>query len=642
MDSLVHVKNLFPKHASLIEAFASLHKGIMILLDEEEHIIGGNEALLNFLKLDSFDSIDNQIFCNDLDSIDTLEQNWVHKHLKQEGLSIKLQSSLGGVTSFNVSIDKAVIGDVVIYILLLEDNSSIEKAIRAHHYFETFKRKFLTSISHEFRTPMNGILGFIKLLENSILTKTQRHQISMIDESATDMMRKIENLLEMMQLDSGAITLKETVFKPMAGMDEFFLKFYERAQKKNITLSCLIDSKVPYSMVGDPGKVKRVLESLISNAIKFTNAGGQILIELKVLDEKDGFVELQYGVLDSGEGISHKKLAHILRPFASAQENQKLGKNGLGIGLSVSHKYLAMMNSKLVVASEVGKGSKFFFKLKHKINEPSKFSAFDNAHIAVASFWAQDHQYANSVVTYLQNFGVTVTQTTQIDKDQLDKVDALFLVSQDLIDERINSVRKILGDDIKIVSILTKPRKSVSVASVKNIMHTLEFPMLPNKIENVLNHIYFNQSLERDKEGDNHQANKNVKILLAEDNYINLELIQTILSLQNYEVTAVENGELALEAYMKQPYDLVLTDIDMPVMDGIVATRLMREIDKKEKRAKIPVIALTAYALEGDRERIMKAGLDAHIPKPVDKPYLLEVIKHFLKQQKKLNQKQSA
>ncbi len=634
MDPLLHVKKLFPKHASLIEAFASLHKGIMILLDEKEHIIGGNEALLNFLQLDSFDSIDNKIFCNGFDSVDTLKQNWVRKHSKQKGLSIRLQNTLGETVSFNASIDKAVIGNVVIYILLLEDSSSILKAIRAHHYFETFKRKFLTSISHEFRTPMNGILGFIKLLENGILTKAQRHQVSMIDESATDMMRKIENLLEMMQLDSGAITLKETVFKPMEGMDEFFLKFYERAQKKNITLSCLIDSKVPYSMVGDPGKVKRVLESLISNAIKFTNEGGQILIELEVLGEKDGLAELQYSVSDSGEGISHKKLVHILRPFASAEENQKLGKNGLGIGLNVSHKYLAMMNSKLVVASEVGKGSKFFFRLKHKINEPSKVSVFDDAHIAVASFWAQDHQYANSVVTYLQNFGVTVTQTTQIDKDQLDKADALFLVSQDLIDERIDSVRKTLGDDIKIVSILTKPRKSVSIASVKNIMHTLEFPMLPNKIENVLNHIYFNQSLERDKEGDSHQANKNVKILLAEDNYINLELIQTILSLQNYEVTAVENGELAVEAYMKQPYDLVLTDIDMPVMDGIVATRLMREIDKKEKRGKIPVIALTAYALEGDRERIMKAGLDAHIPKPVDKPYLLEVIKHFLKLQK--------
>ena len=111
------------------------------------------------------------------------------------------------------------------------------------------------------------------------------------------------------------------------------------------------------------------------------------------------------------------------------------------------------------------------------------------------------------------------------------------------------------------------------------------------------------------------------------------------MTLQDYDVTAVENGEAALEAYMKEPYDLVLTDIDMPVMDGIIATRLMREVDKKEQRGKVPVIALTAYALEGDRERIMNAGLDAHIPKPVDKPYLLEVIKHFLKRYQKSNTK---
>ncbi len=639
MDPLLHVKQTFPKHASLIEAFASLHKGIMILLDEEEKLIGANRALLDFVGVTSLDGLDETLFCSDIDSIDTGKKAWAQQHIKQDGLSLRLQNSAGESSSFGVMIDIAEVENKRLYILLLEDNSNIQKAIRAHHYFEIFKRKFLTSISHEFRTPMNGILGFIKLLQNGVLNKTQRHQVQMIDESATEMMRKIEHLLEMMQLDSGAITLKETVYKPMTGMDEFFLKFYESAQKKNITLFCQVDSKIPHSMVGDPGKIKRVLESLISNAIKFTGEGGQILVELKVLEEKDGFVEVEYSVLDSGEGISHKRLAHILRPFASAQENQKLGKNGLGIGLSVSHKYLAMMHSKLSVASEVGKGSKFFFRLTHKVNESSKLSTFEDAHIAVASFSALDHQYANCVTNYLKNFGVDVMQTSIIDKEELERVDALFLISEDLTDERIASVRKILGEELKIVSILTKQRKEVSESSVHNVIDTLEFPMLPNKIESVLNHLYLDHSLLPQKESDDDVENRNIKILLAEDNRINLELLQTILSLQNYEVTAVENGEAALEAYMKEPYDLVLTDIDMPVMDGIIATRLMREVDKKENRGKVPVIALTAYALEGDRERIMNAGLDAHIPKPVDKPYLLEVIKHFLKRQQQSNEK---
>ncbi len=639
MDPLLHVKQTFPQHASLIEAFASLHKGIMILLDEEEQIVGGNRALLEFVGTESLDALNNDIFCGDLDVIDTSKEHWARTHVKQDGLSIGLQNSANEKSSFGVMIDVAQINTKCLYILLLEDNSNIQKAIRAHHYFEIFKRKFLTSISHEFRTPMNGILGFIKLLENSVLSKTQRHQVCMIDESATDMMRKIENLLEMMQLDSGAITLKETVYKPMTGMDEFFSKFYERAQKKNITLFCRVDSSIPHSMVGDPGKIKRVLESLISNAIKFTNEGGQISVEFKVLESKDGFVEVEYSVLDSGEGIPHKRLAHILRPFASAQENQKLGKNGLGIGVSVSHKYLAMMHSKLSVASEVGKGSKFFFRLTHKVSEPSQPSTFENANIAVASFSALDHQYAKCVAGYLEDFGVNVMQTTLIDKEELEAVDALFIISEDLKDERIASIRNILGDDINIVSILTKQRKAVSVSNVHNVIETLEFPMLPNKIENVLSHIYLNHALVQKTVADDTRDNKKYKILLAEDNRINLELLQTILSLQSYDVTAVENGEAALEAYMKEPYDLVITDIDMPVMDGIVATRLMREVDKKEHRGKIPVIALTAYALEGDRERIMNAGLDAHIPKPVDKPYLLEVIKHFLKRHQKSDTK---
>jgi signal transduction histidine kinase/CheY-like chemotaxis protein len=636
MNALENVKSLFPKHASLIESFASVHRGILIVLDEKEKIIGANDALLKFLDRETFKDIESDLTYEIVDNggsvLDISQKKWAERHLKERGLILTLKHG-HKQSAFNLMINRAVIDDSVIYLLLLEDDSSIQKAIQAHHYFETFKRKFLTSVSHEFRTPMNGILGFIKLLENSTLTKTQRHQVSMIDESATEMMHKIENLLEMMQLDSGAIVLKETVFKLVERFDEFFSKFYESARRKNIMLLSFIDPKIPHSMLGDPGKIKRVLESLVSNAIKFTDEGGQILIEIKVLGTNDGYVELEYSVIDSGAGIAKEKLAYILRPFASADENQKHGKHGLGIGLNVSHKYLEMMHSKLAVISEVGKGSKFFFRLKHKINEGSKFSNFADAKIAVVSFWAVDHLYANSVTNYLKEFGVTVIQTNQIIKEELEKVDTLFLITQDLKDERIKSMRTILGDDIKIVSVLTKPREKVSASNVKNILQTLEFPILPDKIENVLNLIYFNRTIESDKETKALQENKNVKILLAEDNFINLELLQTILTLQNYEVTAVENGELAVEAYMKEPYDLVLTDIDMPVMDGIVATRLIREIDRQKRRPKIPIIALTAYALEGDRERIIEAGLDAHIPKPVDKAYLLEVIKHFLKRQ---------
>jgi CheY-like chemotaxis protein len=215
-------------------------------------------------------------------------------------------------------------------------------------------------------------------------------------------------------------------------------------------------------------------------------------------------------------------------------------------------------------------------------------------------------------------------------KEELEGYDAVFLITANFSDRRIESIRKLLGHEMKIISVLTKTRSMLSASNVKNILQTIEFPMLPNKIENVLHHIYYNRPLAKYKEQTSLQSSRKLKILLAEDNPINLELLQTILTLEHYEVTAVVNGELAVAAYMKEHFDLVLTDIDMPVMDGIVATRLIREIDKKEKRGKIPVIALTAYALEGDRERIIAAGLDAHIPKPVDKRYLFEVIRHFI------------
>jgi len=400
--------------------------------------------------------------------------------------------------------------------LSLRDISVLQRARAAEHYYERFKNKLLTNISHEFRTPMNAIIGFIDLLQSSPLSSWQQEYADLASSSATSMMAKIENLLELMQIESGSIKAKMGSFNPLETYENFLRQFDDAIGEKQIHFNALIDHHFPFLIIGDQDKILTVLRNLMQNAIKFTPQGGEILLEILIRKEDEQEIDVEYAVSDTGLGIEKDRLTTLLRPFSSAWENQRHGQDGMGIGLSLSYKYITMMESHLMLASEVGRGSRFSFRLKHAVAE----------------------------------------------------------------------------------------RKSLRASSS---MNTIAF-------------------------SHEHKMNlKNAKILVAEDNPINLRLLETILKHHHFKVISVDNGQKAVDAYLKEPFDLVLMDIDMPVMDGLMANRLIKEIDKRDKRGYTPVIALTAHALLGDRERIMKGGLDAHLAKPIDKNFLLQTIERYLK-----------
>ncbi|MCX6074608.1 MAG: response regulator [Campylobacterales bacterium] len=407
-----------------------------------------------------------------------------------------------------------VVEDEFLVAIALRDRSIIERARAAERYFEQFKKKLLTNISHEFRTPMNAVIGFIDLLQSSPLTSWQKEYAAIANSSASAMMAKIENLLELMQVESGGIEAKSNTFNPLEVFESFSIQFDEMLRSKEIRLSVFIDPNFPLSIAGDQDKILTILRNLMQNAIKFTPLSGEVFLEISIAGAEKGEVEVEYAISDTGIGIENERLKTLLRPFSSAWDNQRRGQDGMGVGLSLSYKYITMMQSHLMLASEVGKGSRFSFRLKHPIVEE-----------AIASHSDKSSIHSN--------------QRAQLGKG---------------------------------------------------------------------------------------------KILVAEDNLINLRLLETILKQHHFEVVAVDNGQKAVDAYLKEPFDLVLMDIDMPVMDGLMANRLIKEIDKRDNRGFTPVIALTAHALLGDRERIIKAGLDAHLAKPIDKKFLLQTIEQYLKQ----------
>jgi len=533
----------------------------------------------------------------------------------------------------NVHIEMLIVGERPIVGVVFKDTSVVERAKAAERYFEQFKKKFLTTISHEFRTPMNAIMGFTDLLKNSPLSSWQKEYAEMANSSAISMMRNIENMLELMQVESGNIKAHFSPFHPLDVYENFSRQFKDMANVKNIELMFLIDPHLPKSIIGDQDKILSILRNLIQNSIKFTEDKGRILVEILISQKMDDAIEVEYSVSDTGTGIEPEKVKTLLRPFASAWSNQRQGKDGLGIGLSLSQKYVDMMNSHLMLASEVGKGSRFSFRLRHEIDESGSFEFVSGTK---ASLYSNDDILSSQgalLNRYLEFFGVQTAITESLINKHLHECDVLFIDSPHLSTIQIDSLKSTYPN-LQIVPILEFDYGDKAEELMKSVDSIVTLPILPSSLHKTLAVIWNKMPKEYVSKSIGVQSISKqtaAKILIAEDNLINLRLLETILQQHNYDVCAVDNGQKAVDAYLKEKFDLVLMDIDMPVMDGLTANRLIKEIDKKDNRGYTPVIALTAHALLGDRERIIAAGLEAHLAKPIDKEFLLQTIEQYLK-----------
>ncbi|MCK9372854.1 MAG: response regulator [Sulfuricurvum sp.] len=615
----------FEKHVSpiagLLTSCANLHSDPMMYAEKNGNIVGCNEQLLELFNVTSLLEMDPLTVWFSTQEVE-LPFLLTHPGTYQG----KIRS---GEKEYDVAVKSELLGweEQSFIALVFRDNSEIERARAAERYFELLKKKFLTNISHEFRTPMNAIIGFSDLLKSTPLNVSQEEYVEMTSRSAVSMMRNIENLLELMQVESGSVHTNATLFNPLEIYEDMSIQFEDFARSKEIGLMFLIDPHLPKTMMGDQDKIIAVLRNLIQNGIKFTEEKGRVLVEILIVHEEGNFVEVEYAVSDTGIGIESERVKTLLRPFASAWENQRAGKDGLGIGLSLSHKYVDMMDSHLMLASEYGKGSRFSFRIVHQINEGCQFEFIQGKRAAIYSEGNLLSSQGALLQKYLEIFQMKPFVTHNLTDTALYECDLLFLDTRHSSDAQIESLHSTYSN-LLIVPIL-EGDEDISAADA-----TIQLPILPGKLYKTLS-IFRHQTL---KEGTvaspvvvRFARQENVKILVAEDNLINLKLLETILLQQHFRVISVENGQQAVDAYLKEPFDLVLMDIDMPVMDGLMANRLIKEIDKRADRGYVPVIALTAHALIGDRERIVAAGLDGHLAKPIDKNFLLQTIDRYLK-----------
>jgi CheY-like chemotaxis protein len=300
-----------------------------------------------------------------------------------------------------------------------------------------------------------------------------------------------------------------------------------------------------------------------------------------------------------------------------------------------------MMDSHLMLASEPGKGSRFSFRILHEVNEVGTFDFVEGTRAAI--YTQENHLSAQGALLYkyLELFRVQPQGIHDLVNEILYESDVLFLDVPHVSKSQVDAIKSTYPN-LQVVPIMKLDYGEKADALIDSVESIVTLPILPGSLHKTMAVVWNKMPKEyisRSPEVQSVPRQENIKILVAEDNLINLKLLETILRQERFQVVAVENGQKAVDAYLKEPFDLVLMDIDMPVMDGLTANRLIKEIDKRDQRGFVPVIALTAHALIGDRERIVAAGLDAHLAKPIDKHFLFQTIDRYLKiaQQKRQN-----
>jgi signal transduction histidine kinase/CheY-like chemotaxis protein len=517
----------------------------------------------------------------------------------------------------------------------IKDSEKAEEASKA-------KALFLANMSHEIRTPLNGILGFLELLKSTDLDGEQQEYVNTITISSNSLLEIINNILDISKIESDKVELELIPFKPVEEFEAAVEIFGAKAAEKNIQLVSFIDPSLPISLKGDVLKIKEVVINLISNAIKFTPDDGTITMDIKKIDKDSEKTKIRVEVEDSGVGISEEQKSKIFEAFSQADVSVTRKFGGTGLGLSISGKYIQMMGGQIEVESELNRGTKFFFEiwLETMEDKPSFIpNEYEKLQIAILDSEVKTVKQFTTE-EYCKYFGVHIHYFKQIDELKniitSEKINGVILYQEMMNGEDYPSYLAGLNVPYALISSLSN-KKLIDQLGNKAIFNIWD-PINPTKSKNMFEEIDnyrlagYKKVVEEVKKEES-TSHFNLKTLVAEDNPINQKLIKMTLEQFGIEVDLSNNGLEAFNKYTmnSDKYDVIFMDIQMPVMDGIEATHEILDYEEDEEVAHTPIIALTANALKGDRERFLGEGMDEYITKPINREDLLNILKQFSK-----------
>ena len=501
------------------------------------------------------------------------------------------------------------------------------------------KSLFLANMSHEIRTPLNGIVGFTDLLKSTDIDEEQKEFIGIIQKSSENLLSIINNILDLSKIESDNTELDIATFDPIVEFENAVETYGIRASEKDIELDFFLDPNIDKKLLGDSVKIKEVLINLLSNAIKFTDLGGKIKVEIKKVSSIKNNTEISFSIEDNGVGMTKEQQLNVFTAFTQADVSITRKYGGTGLGLTISKKFLELMNSELKLESEKEKGTKFFFNIIfEEAEESTELSLIPNLknHRICKFKYDMPVQQDIYVSQYFKHYDIIETSFANMADlkkcNEDDDLKAIWIDADNSDDDFLKNIHKLNANKVILLSSFSHRDRLESLGL--NVAKILYKPITPTKIVQGINATNSEKPKEIEVNTSNASPFKNIQfhgnILVAEDNIINQKLIKQVLIRYGVNIDLANNGLEAFEKRKKEYYDLIFMDIQMPVMDGVEATQEIIKYETEEKLRHVPIVALTANALTGDRERFLSEGLDEYIPKPIETNELLYILRKFL------------
>jgi PAS domain S-box-containing protein len=513
------------------------------------------------------------------------------------------------------------------------------------------KSEFLANMSHEIRTPMNAILGMANLALRTELTQKQREYIEAAEQSGRLLLRIINDILDFSKIEAGRMVMEYHEFSLNEVIDDLDALVAESANKKNLALSFELAKGLPIHLMGDSVRLRQVLVNLVGNAIKFTSEGS-VQVFIDVVEQDALSVLLRFSVRDSGIGIMPDQMRLLFRPFSQADASTTRKYGGTGLGLAISKSIVSMMKGEIGCESQAGQGATFTFTARFGL--PLEGDTLEDfSEIRTNALLLGDRHDSLSVIrNYLELLKCKVvaqceTQDdfkTFLDSNRMEEVDFIIFDFDNLEHNglpmyQVFQEKNFTKTPIVVFSDHSGLNRLLKEKKISSSINRIQKPIAVSDLFDILMQVTSEKKKEiieakkkSHSQGETRQSNtlfvlpesiRGAKILLAEDNRINQMVATEMLKMEGFKVDVAGNGRVALEMIQNNHYDLVLMDIQMPEMDGLEATKIIRS-DPQFKN--LPILAMTAHAMTGDRELSIEAGMNDHITKPIDQALLFNAL----------------